>query len=543
MSFPPQRQLNWTESFPIELGSYITINQNIVLWKSAVTEHEELYQFSAQSDTCSNRFSTTRSICLIDFRYATLILSDIGHRLNKPYTPTTVAEVCMYMKNFARRPNDYSEYDRYVVDGVVISATNGIHVILFDMKCVEECEDETFIPNEYVSLIEPGPVKIARPFNTRFFVVNGVSTNPVNIVLPDGCIYTADATKWDSVKLEMLGLRQPNRHLHSRKSMNAPRYQTLILNKPFLPVYGSFIEIPENTILFRGYDTVYPSISDRPAYFGNRLVAEEYANTSPSHDVGYFATTKQLKLLDVRFLKVLLTDLLQEYSGDIVKKTTIAFGLCSFAHQLRLMKDVYEESIMKNKEPGYKAMLSKLYTNGDKEQPGVRVAETSNDGWVMAVLREVFDDVADGFISPELDTHYHPSGKQHPELIVFNPKKSGIVELDALPKSTFITVPQLIHEQFPAPVLLQAYGMKTSYIGCGRTRKRRNSHRKSNINRTLHNHNRNNGYIPAIEAFNDLLNRGDPDATQQYNEAIEEGKKLRKKVTFSHYNTQDNTKL
>jgi hypothetical protein len=263
---------------------------------------------------------------------------------------------------------------------------------------------------------------------------------------------------------------------------------------------------------------LYPALGNRPIYFGERKVAESYARTSPTHALGLFATTKPLKLLDIRFLKILLSDLLYGHSGNAVLRSTVAFGLCSFYHQLRLMITLYKD--LTRTDPGYKAMLSILNTNGNLEQPGVRVAETSNDGWVMAFLGEVFDGIADGFIAPRLFTpyQYNTGSYLHPEIVVFNPIKSGIIQLTSIPRMKDISIPDLINQQYPSPITLRARGMETAYVvphHGGRS--------------TTHNHN----YVPALEAFNDALNRGDKNAVALYREAVKEGKKLRKKVLFS----------
>jgi hypothetical protein len=505
-----------TDSFPAALGTCILLPSKTVLWKNGSSDQTcELHHFSARSDKCCTRFYSNRILRLMDYRHAALILSDFQQTLT--YDINTIATVCRYMKNCAQ----YSEFGEvwYRIDGVIVCAINGIHVVLFDMKDVHECEHEPIAISE--GNIPSGFAHITNNQQPHLYVIDGISNSPTPIVIPECSISESvvdieKISKWPSMHFKLLGLRHPNHHL----DREMPYYQTIKWDEHFLPVYGSFIDLPNNVLLWRGYDTQYPILSECPVYFGDRSIAEDYAHTSPTHRLGLFATTRPLKLIDIRFLKVLLNDLFYEQSGNIVKKTTVAFGLCSFYHQLRLMKDMYTDS-----DPGYKAMR-KVYAESDIEQPGVRVAETSNDGWVMAVLRELFDGIADGFISPKLFTPYqfHTDNILHPELIVFNPVKSGIIQLNAMPKNTPVSVANLIYDQKSGPILLHAYGMKTSYIGCGRTRNR--------------NRNRNNSYIPAIEAFNDLLNRGDSDATQQYNEAIEEGKNLRKRVRFSHSLTQ-----
>jgi hypothetical protein len=320
----------------------------------------------------------------------------------------------------------------------------------------------------------------------------------------------------------LVGMRHPNFLLlyPDITDMVALVYNDIKWSDPkstFLPVYGSFIKLPERTILWRGYDTLYPALGNRPVYFGEKDVAQSYASTSHTHTLGLFATTKPLKLLDIRFMKILLTDLLYERSGNAVKRTTIAFGLCSFYHQLRLINDLYKDSI--RTDPGYIAMKSILNINGILEQPGVRFAETSNDGWVMTFLGEVFDGIADGFIAPKLFTPYQVRTKNHlhPEIIVFNPTKSGITQLKSVPQTVDISIPYLINQQFPSPITLRSRvtGMETTYIA------RHGSHHDFIA------------AIPAIEAFNNELNRKNSNAVNLYHEAVREGKKLRKKVVFS----------
>ncbi len=437
----------------------------------------------------------------MDFRYA-LILLDFQHNISDSYTPDIITSICMHMKKSAK----YVAFDKegFIIDGIVLCTTTGIHIVLFDMNSVSDSTD----CEESVELLN-----ISNNVH-NLYVMHGLSNMP--ICAPDYILVNTDIpTEWPALYLERLGLRQPNQHLDRTMT-----YQSIDWNKTFLPVYGSFIDLPENTVLWRGYDAQYAPLSNRPVYFGDRLVAEEYVKTSDTHALGLFATTRPLKLLDIRFLKVLLTDLLYEHTGNAVQKTTVAFGLCSFYHQLRLMELIYADAIRKG-DPGYNAMR-RVYKESVIEQPGVRVAETSNDGWVMAFLAEVFDGVADGFISPKLFTPYNANTGNilHPELIVFNPIKSGIVQLNKVPPTVTVSVEDLIRDQYASPILLRARNMETKYVGCGR-----NDYSKIY-------------YVPPIETFNDLLNRGNTEAIKQYREAVKEGKKMQQKVVFSKYITE-----
>jgi hypothetical protein len=104
----------------------------------------------------------------------------------------------------------------------------------------------------------------------------------------------------------------------------------------FLPLYGHSIMIPANTILWRGYDPKYEPISERPAYYGSKVFAQGYAekygtNASP------FIISRPLHLLDIRFMKVLLSQLfehnLKEYDDyDIIKEIDKRITAAVYVH-------------------------------------------------------------------------------------------------------------------------------------------------------------------------------------------------------------------
>ncbi len=543
---PYQRELNWIEPFPAVLGSHISLPALTILWRNPDVSEASLYQFSAQSNKCSASYCSNKRLCLIDFRYAICILSDIQLTFNEssinflePYTIETITTVCMHVKELSKHTAFGQTFS--VIDGVIIPTIHGNHIILFTLNDVYPCirEDPNMDYHEdAIPIVIPNltPLRISTDLDNkwtiRLFVVGGVSNNPINYTISENSIEessisnTVESKEWHlKARLEALGIQKANHNLlcpgYSKVPMTTSVYQNIQWDESFLPVYGSFIKIPENTILWRGYDMQYPALSERPVYFGDKEIAERYALTSNTHGLGLFATTKTLKLIDIRFLKILLTDLLYQHPGNITLKTTIAFGLCSFYHQIRLMITLYEKSIRTGQDEGFNAMKSMLNTNSPLEQPGVRVAETSNDGWVMTFLAEVFDGIADGFISPELFTPYqvHTNFQLHPEMIIFNPVKSGITQLTAVPRTTNITIQHLINQQFPSPVKLRAQGMETMYFALYGGSKSKNS---------------NTTYIPAIEQFNDLLNQNDKNSIKQRREAMKEGKQFRKKVTFSN---------
>jgi hypothetical protein len=214
----------------------------------------------------------------------------------------------------------------------------------------------------------------------------------------------------------------------------------------FLPLYGSTITIPENTILWRGYDPQYSAISDRPAYYGSKEFAKGYADkydTAPTP----FITTRSLELVDIRYMKVLLSQLFQhnqltEEDNTIISATTISFGLCSLQHQIKLFKDRYRaiytssDKQYNSIKTGIKNLEAQLNPNAIYEQQGYRIAETTNDAIVMGFIKEIFNNHYDGYISPNILSPFHVEKKQfkiNSEIVLFSPKDSGIKILNAIP--------------------------------------------------------------------------------------------------------------
>jgi hypothetical protein len=233
-------------------------------------------------------------------------------------------------------------------------------------------------------------------------------------------------------------------------------YYDLKWDEPFPPLYGKPIEIPANTILWRGYDLSYDPISDRFAYFGPILTARSYG-LGPGRSTGCFLTTKALRVLDIRFLNVLLMRLIKANSSSrhfqAFAALMLSFGLCSLGNQIRILKERYAGELRTNTAQSkiIKAGIRELekYYNPDDiiEQQGFRIAETLNDGYSMTFLKELFRDVIDGFISPPLQSPFHieKKGVMNPELILFNPIKSGIRQHQtSLKNIRLLTIQELI---------------------------------------------------------------------------------------------------
>jgi hypothetical protein len=204
------------------------------------------------------------------------------------------------------------------------------------------------------------------------------------------------------------------------------------------PLYGKPIIIPKNTILWRSYDTQFPAIGDRFAYYSSHSVASGYKGSS--RELGCFVTSREVNLIDYRFMRVLLSRLIHlntsEKAIEYLASIMLSFGLCSLGHQIELAKMRYVIPQMKG---AIKAM-EQYHKRGQLiEQTGVRIAETTNDIFTMGFLQELFKGIFDGFISPRLFSPFHvekDKSMMSPEVILFNPKDSGIKEISYPHKSS-----------------------------------------------------------------------------------------------------------
>ena len=240
----------------------------------------------------------------------------------------------------------------------------------------------------------------------------------------------------------------------------------LVFNEELTPLYGDFIEIPANSLFWRGYDASFSSISTRPAYYSSIEIAYAYSQKDGAR-LGAFMNRRPLRLVDVRYLKVILRQLLEdikvkmEYDQGNDKKEftkeelidiqliTASFGICSLHHQIEILKDIFFSHIpLHNRKNKIKQLLETdenmkpfqnliTYYNEQSfpivEQQGFRIGETEIDAHTMLFLQHFFSGFADGFISPRLLSPYHieKNGTMSPEMILFNPKASGIVEIPA----------------------------------------------------------------------------------------------------------------
>lgn len=304
------------------------------------------------------------------------------------------------------------------------------------------------------------------------------------------------------------------------------QYTELDWEHTWPPLYGSTITIPENTILWRSYDTQFPAIGDRFAYYSSKQVAKEYKQNS-TRELGHFISSRPLKLLDYRFMKVLLTRLIHTNTHDKtiqeLASIMLSFGLCSLGHQIQLVKmrykNVSKPDEYKQIEQSIKALEKYYKPSNIIEQLGIRIAETTNDTHTMGFLQELFKDTFDGFISPRIFSPFHiekSDSTMSPEIIIFNPKASRIEELKKYPST--------IHQIRIVDLLRSNHGyilidnkkntkytdMRLDFFMYGGVRPRVGSH-----------------YLDTAET---LLNMNDNVLTEVYNDGKKLGSKWSKKI-------------
>ena len=294
----------------------------------------------------------------------------------------------------------------------------------------------------------------------------------------------------------------------------------IIWDDNFLPLYGKPIIIPAGAIMWRGFDPKFPAISDRPAYYGAYNFAKGYADkygTTPKP----FITTRPVKLLDVRYMKVLLSQLFDENRHNLSDKnifmaTSISFGLCSLAHQIELFKERYKK-IYFTSDPQYDALkngiieLEKILTPiSIYEKKGFRIAETANDAIVMGFLKELFNSEYDGYISPNIYTPFHIEKSNfilNSELVLFEPSNSGIRLLNKIPQNLKkYSINGLILNNGSSYMTIDTRGMKTSYYKGGRY-----------------------STIQVCDDYNNKYDIGDKEIIKLYKEGEKYGKKWKNK--------------
>lgn len=237
----------------------------------------------------------------------------------------------------------------------------------------------------------------------------------------------------------------------------------LDLDRPFTPLLGAPVLLPEDMLFYRGYDTAYPAISHRTTHYGTHTTAAGYANVKPSHRLGCFSNSRALRLFDIRYIQTLLTQLFQTRQSsqfahlEPIARITLAYGLCALYEQLHLMQKLLPAS------QGTAACLAYYAANIEnktyEQMPltvnpftpaGIRVGETNNDALCLVLLKEVFGHLVDGFIAPSFQSVFHveKGGFITAEMVLFDPENSGIRSVDDLDiRPATVSIEELLNTQ------------------------------------------------------------------------------------------------
>jgi hypothetical protein len=317
-------------------------------------------------------------------------------------------------------------------------------------------------------------------------------------------------------------------------------YIELDWEEQFEPLYGSPILLQPNTLLWRGYDTRYNAIPDRFSYYSSYTVANGYAK-KPNRELGCFVTTRPLKIMDIRFMKAILRRLIQMNTADPhineFASTVLSFGICSLGHQITLVKERYKALLKGTSanadqiQSGLDAMIQTHQPNRIIEQEGIRIAETTNDGITMAFLQELFKGVFDGFLSPRLQSPFHTEkkGQLNPELILFNPKDSGLIQITRYPSHIQIhSIASYMkdkHELIDLRIAKKrGANIQTRFYLGGHSTAKKRAARGASVEHSL-------------DKFEDKLNTNDDYTVKSYAAAIQAGKRWNSYMTILNPNT------
>jgi len=299
----------------------------------------------------------------------------------------------------------------------------------------------------------------------------------------------------------------------------------------FDPLYGSSVIIPPNCVMYRGYDTRYPIVSDYPSHYSSINVAQSYG-IGENKTLGAFTNVKPLRIIDFRYLKLLLSNMFEnrpdnnETTLDPIIRTSIGYGMCHIVDQLKLGNRMFINSlgIVALQEYYNKYILNKSYTEKPLDinpisTSGFRIAETNNDAYILQFLKQCMGHMIDGFISPRLKSPYHIE-KQYtmsPELIIFDPIQAGIIEFDINKAASLnhITMNSILNFQ-SSKIEIAYKNIKTTH----RTR-------RGGIN--------NNDLITSDEAFQNAFVHKQQDIVDLLKSAQKAGTKWKKQFTFIDY--------
>lgn len=309
----------------------------------------------------------------------------------------------------------------------------------------------------------------------------------------------------------------------------------------FNPLYGSYMLIPQNAVFFRGYDKRYPVVSDWPSHFSTEHVASSYAS-GPDKALGAFTNpNRPLRVVDYRYLKVLLVDLFQNRPDnevatiDPIARTSVGYGMCDIADQIKLGTNMfgnsagmvalkkYYDTHIKNKN-----YVEKPLDVNPIQTTGCRIAETHNDTYILQFIKDCMGHIFDGFVAPRENSPYHveKNGMMSPELILFSPETAGIVLMPSIPQ----TLPTITMNDI---LKYQATAIHIAY------KQLRASHYKMvKVESRAHTGGSGESISASDEIFLDAYVNKNKDALKLLKSATTAAKKWKKQFTFHDQNAR-----
>ena len=322
------------------------------------------------------------------------------------------------------------------------------------------------------------------------------------------------------------------------QSLNQFPYIVLDIDStpPFDPIDNGAICIPPKTILFRGYNTSYPTISHRPMHLGTEKNATSYAQRE-NYALGIFSTTKFINLIDIRYLRVILQRMFSmrpsnaQHIIEPIGRISVSHGLCSLSKQLEIAKKMYSvpshnlNSLIKWYEENIVKQIDQMPLNVYPiELQGMRIAETNNDAYTTQFLAELFHNSGiDGFYAPAVWSPFsiEKAGNILPsEIVIFNPLESCIHQLDRLPHQYInMTIYELVQKQ---TVRIEHQHSSTGLVS---SRRRRVQYNGGSVDQCIYDPN----------AFFDKIGAGKASAEEKklYNSAMKSGRIWAKHLNFS----------
>lgn len=316
--------------------------------------------------------------------------------------------------------------------------------------------------------------------------------------------------------------------------------EKLDIQADFAPFYGQPFYLNSGILFYRGYDSRYEAISNRVTHFGNEETARGYAGITPYHKLGCFITTHHLRVIDYRYMQVLLRELftiresttLSKKDLEPMLRMTLSYGLCSFADQINLMKLLLPSSqglkdcsnFCKEHIDGKDYHEKPIYMN-PVTPDGMRVAETNNDFMTLNALKTIFGGWIDGFVAPRMNSIFHQErgGYVSGELVLFDPLKARIkqIQVESVPRNiNVVTIEEILR---PCTVC--------QWFHLNNTHKMKVRQRKGGA-KSKKQQNKISGFTPDTSELFRRLAEGDPELVAAAAKMRQFGETIARRISF-----------